>query len=45
MNTLSIMGLIILVLMAPHLTKRESIVIMLLNFFIGVVLHAYEVFK
>ena len=45
MNTLSIMGLITLVLMAPHLTKRESVVIMLLNFFIGVALLIYEAFK
>ena len=45
MNILSLIGLITLVLMAPHLTKREAVMIMFLNFFIGVVLLAYEVFK
>ena len=45
MNTLSIMGLITLVLMAPHLTKRESVVIMLLNFFLGGVFYTYELLK
>lgn len=45
MNTLSIMGIITLVLMAPHLTKRDAVKFMFINFFIGVVLLAYEVFK
>ena len=45
MNILALVGLITLVLMAPHLTKREAVMIMFLNFFIGVVLLAYEVFK
>ena len=45
MNILSLIGLITLVLIAPHLTKRDAVMIMFLNFFIGVVLLAYEVFK
>ena len=45
MNTLTIVGLITLVLMAPHLTKRDAVKVMFINFFIGVVLLAYEVFK
>ena len=45
MNIISIMGLITLVLMAPHLTKRETVMIMFLNFFLSVVFLAYEVFK
>ncbi len=45
MNTLNIMGIIILVLIAPHLTKREAVAIMLFNFFLGGVLLAYEVLK
>ena len=45
MNILTLIGLITLVLMAPHLTKRDAVMIMFLNFFIGVVLLAYEVFK
>ena len=45
MNILPIIGLITLVLMAPHLTKRDAVMAILLNFFIGVVLLAYEVFK
>ena len=45
MNILSIIGLITLVLMAPHLTKRDAVMIVFINFFIGVVLLAYEVFK
>ena len=45
MSILNIMGLITLVLLAPHLTKRETVMIMFLNFFIGVALLTYEVFK
>ena len=45
MNILALVGLITLVLMAPHLTKRESVTIMFLNFFNGVVLLIYEAFK
>ena len=45
MNILSLIGLITLVLMAPHLTKRDAVVIMFLNFFIGVALITYEIFK
>ena len=45
MNILTLVGLITLVLMAPHLTKRDAVMVILLNFFIGVVLLAYEVFK
>ena len=45
MNTLSIIGLITLVLMAPHLTKRDAVKVMFINFLIAVVLLAYEVFK
>ena len=45
MNILALVGLITLVLMAPHLTKRDAVKIMFLNFFIGVALLVYEVFK
>ena len=45
MNILALVGLITLVLMAPHLTKREAVLIMFLNFFIGVALLVYEAFK
>ena len=45
MNILTLIGLITLVLMAPHLTKRDAVMIILLNFFIGGVLLAFAVFK
>ena len=45
MTVSALAGFIAIVLIAPHLTKREAVVIMFLNFFIGVVLLAYEVFK
>ena len=45
MNILALVGLITLALIAPHLTKRDAVMIMFLNFFIGVVLLAYEVLK
>ena len=45
MSILTLVGFITLVLMAPHLTKRDAVKVMFINFFIGVVLLAYEVFK
>ena len=45
MNILTIVGLITLVLMAPHLTKRDAVMIVFINFFIGVALLVYEAFK
>ena len=45
MNTLTLVGLITLVLMAPHLTKGDAVKVMFINFFIGGVLLAYEVLK
>ena len=45
MNILTLVGLITLVLMAPHLTKRDAVKVMFINFFIGVVLLVYEAFK
>lgn len=45
MTTSALAGLIALVLMAPHMTKRNAMWLAALNVFVGLVLLAYEVLR
>lgn len=45
MTTSALAGLIALVLMAPHMTKRDALWLAALNVFVGLVLLIYEVMR